>query len=257
MTELLGMTLSPYTEKARFALDHHAIPYRFRQYVPMLGEPGLRLRLKTPFGRVSVPVLFDGGRAVADSFKIARHVDAAGSGAKLFPEEHLADITAFNDRSEAALGAGRALAMRRLIDSPGTREEALPPFVPPALRPALTSMAGLGFAFVRKKYGASDELEGAARTFSAALVTLRETLRGRPYLLDAFTFADIAMAAPLFGVRPVDAAYVRLGDATRAAFTDESLAREFADLVEWRDARSTRSTERSAARSPEETARRA
>lgn len=236
MTELLGMTLSPYTEKARFALDHHAFPDRFQQYVPMLGEPGLRLRLKTPFGRVSVPVLFDGGRAIADSFKIARHVDAAGSGAKLFPEQHLADIVAFNDCSEAALGAGRALAMRRLIDSPGTREEALPPFVPPALRPALTSVAGLGFAFVRKKYGATDELEGAAKTFAAALVTLRETLRGRAYLLDAFTFADIAMAAPLFGVRPVAATYVRLGDATRAAFTDESLAREFADLLEWRDA---------------------
>ncbi len=88
---------------------------------------------------------------------------------------------------------------------------------------------------MRKKYGASDELEGPARTFAAALVTLRETLGGRPYVLDTFTFADIAMAAPLFGVRPVDAAYVRLGDATRAAFTDEVLAREFKDLLAWRD----------------------
>jgi glutathione S-transferase len=235
MTELLGMTLSPYTEKARFALDHHAVPYRFRQYVPMLGEPGLRLRLKKPLGKVSVPVLFEGRRAIPDSFRIARHADEHGAGETLFPEDHLADIAAFNDRSEAALGAGRVLAMRRMVASPDVREESLPAFVPRPLRAALLPVAGLGLEYVRRKYAGSDAIEGATRTFAAALVTLREALRGRAYLLGAFTFADIAMAAPLFGVRPVDEAFVHLGPATRAAFGDETLAREFADLLAWRD----------------------
>jgi glutathione S-transferase len=236
MADLWGMTVSPYTEKARFALDHHAIVYRYREYVPMLGEPGLRLRLKKPVGKVSVPVLFTNEGAIADSFRIAEHADASGAGPTLFPKEHRADIVAWNDRSEAALGAGRALTIQRLISSPATRMESMPPFIPKAMRPALGSVVGTAFQFVRSKYGAKGDTEGARQTFKASLVALREALGGRQYLLDGFTYADITMSALVAGVKPLGRAYLRMGPATRAAFGDEDLAREFADLVSWRDA---------------------
>jgi glutathione S-transferase len=234
MTELLGISVSPFSEKARFSLDHHGVPYRYREYVPMLGEPGLRIRLRKPTGTVSVPVLFDRGRVVTDSFRISRYAEAKGAGAPLFPEDRLADIVAWNDRCEAALTAGRALTMRKLLDAPETREEAMPPFIPKLLRPALGALVDAGYRFVRAKYDATDG-EAAAHTFRSQLVTLRAALAGRDYLLGDLTFADVAMSALLFGVAPPAPAYVRMGTATRAAFADAELAREFADLVAWRD----------------------
>ncbi|HVY46043.1 MAG TPA: glutathione S-transferase N-terminal domain-containing protein, partial [Minicystis sp.] len=113
MTELFGLPISPWTEKARFALDHHGVAYRYRIYVPMLGEPLLRARLRRPVGRVTVPVLFTDEGAFADSFAIARYADRVGAGAPLVPSERAADVAAWNDRSEAALAAGRALTLGR------------------------------------------------------------------------------------------------------------------------------------------------
>jgi glutathione S-transferase len=52
----------------------------------------------------------------------------------------------------------------------------------------------------------------------------------------AFSFADIAMATALQLTVPVADGYVALGPATRAAWADDALAAEFADLVAWRDA---------------------
>lgn len=60
-------------------------------------------------------------------------------------------------------------------------------------------------------------------------------LAGRAYLLDAFTYADVAMAVVLQMVRPVPDRYMPLGPAVREVRTNEELARGFADLVEWRD----------------------
>ncbi len=56
-----------------------------------------------------------------------------------------------------------------------------------------------------------------------------------PHLLGSFSYADIVMATLLQGVSPVADRFLALGPATRAAWTREGLAREYADLLEWRD----------------------
>src|SRR5580698_1853504 len=96
MIELLGLVYSPWTEKARWALDVRRVLYTFRPYQPILGEPALRLKLGRLRGRVSVPVLtLDDGRVLADSADIARWADGRGEGPRLFPPEHEAAIAGF------------------------------------------------------------------------------------------------------------------------------------------------------------------
>ncbi len=67
------------------------------------------------------------------------------------------------------------------------------------------------------------------------LLALREALGGRRTLASDFSYADLTMAVVLQMVSPVDERYIRIGEARRRAWTDDVLAREFADLVEWRD----------------------
>jgi len=38
MTELVGIPFSPWSEKARWALDVRRVPYRKVTYAPLLGE---------------------------------------------------------------------------------------------------------------------------------------------------------------------------------------------------------------------------
>lgn len=237
MAELVGLSYSPWTEKARWALDHHRISYRYAEHVPMLGEPLLRWKARRPTGKVTVPLFVDGGAPVMDSFAIARHVEPRGRGAPLVPYEQLGPIEAWNARSERALAAARGLIVARTARSERAKEEALPPIIPRSMRPSLTSVATMGLTFFRLKYDLDEAGEDERRGVIAEhLRALREGLRGRPHLLDGFTYADITMAAALQAVRPVDARYIRLRPATREAWTDPQLASEFADLVEWRDA---------------------
>ena len=120
MHELLGLPYSPWTEKARWALDVRRVPYRFRHYQPLVGEPALRLKLRRWRGNVSVPVLVraDGGPAIADSEHIARWADgegAGGSGPTLFPRDDEALVARFVALSERALAAARSLALVRML----------------------------------------------------------------------------------------------------------------------------------------------
>jgi len=238
MHTLVGLHYSPWTEKARWALAHHAVPYRYEEYVPMLGEPLLRVRARRPFGRVTVPVLLDDGHAVFDSWEIARLAERTGAGAPLFPPAREAQVRAWNERGETALRAARSLIVYRMGRDRAAQAEALPAFIPAPLRPHLASVAKLGTSFVGAKYRA-----GAAGTFESegvvrdVLEALRTGLDGgrKSYLLGGFTYADVAMSVVLQAVRPVRHPAVTLGEASRAAWGHEELARSYADLVEWRD----------------------
>jgi glutathione S-transferase len=241
MTELLGLPFSPWTEKARFALDARRVPYRFRHYQPLLGEPMLRVKLRRPLGRVSVPVLTcDDGRVVADSADIARWADGQGEAPRLFPPEHEAAIARFIALSERALAAGRALSLRRML----TDDEALDEMVPRPLRRLgrlATRTAGLGITRTLHKYGGHhDGPEVHRRTLASALDELRAALASAPAgeprtILGRLTFADIAMAQVLISVSPPTTG-LKLGPASRRAFVDPELAASHADLVAWRDA---------------------
>ena len=57
LPELVSLSYSPWSEKARWALDHHGIEYRNIAYTPMLGVPRLRMRLRAMRAKITVPIL--------------------------------------------------------------------------------------------------------------------------------------------------------------------------------------------------------
>jgi glutathione S-transferase len=240
VAELLGLPYSPWSEKARWALDLRRVPYRSRTYLALLGEPLLRIKLRRWTGTVTVPVLTcDDGRVLADSADIARWADQRGDGPQLFPREHEAAIAHFIERSEAGLRAGRALALRRMLED----DEALAEMVPRSLMRGLGSVAvrvaRLGIARTLRKYRALDDgPEEHERALGGVLDELRERLAGASdtprTLLGRLTFADVAMSQVLAFVAP-PATGLRLGRASRRSFSDERLRARYADLVEWRD----------------------
>lgn len=242
MIELLGLPYSPWSEKARFALDVRRIDYRFRLYTPLLGEPGLRIKLRRWTGTLTVPVLTtDDGSIRSDSVDIARWADTQGSGDTLFPREREAEMHSLMDLSERALAAGRGLSLLRMLDD----GDALREMVPKALRRPLGAVAEtIGRAGVKRtlhKYGADARSRDAHfQAFCAALDELREALSRAPVgeprtLFGRFSFADIAMSQALAFVEP-PAFGLRMGHASRRAFSDPALRERYGDLVAWRDA---------------------
>src|SRR5687768_11246992 len=106
MRRLIGLSYSPWTEKARWSLDHHGLEYHYREHTILLGSPRLRLQSRRFTGRVTVPALLDEGRVFGDSHEIARRADEVGSGPTLFPSQEVEEIFRWNLLSERALQAG-------------------------------------------------------------------------------------------------------------------------------------------------------
>lgn len=224
---------SPWSERARFALDHHRIDYREEAYVPMLGEPLLRLRTRVFRGPVTVPVLLHDGRVFRDSVEIARYADRLGKGTPLFPASAEADVTRYVEIATGIMEASRALSVSRMARDERLQFENLPPSVPAPLRPVFARM---GTRFMTRKYRLdARDLEQDRAMIRRGLEQLRTELRGRDTLLSGFTFADIAVAVSLTLLRPVEHPILPLGPGMRAAFTEPGLAEEFGDLLAWRD----------------------
>lgn len=232
---LIGLSVSSWTEKARWALDHHRLEYTYEEYLPLIGVPLLRLQMKRFRGKVSVPVLLSGDGQVFDgSLAIAHYADSIGTRSPLFMSHQVEDWDA---KSEAALVAARGLGMKKMSVSAGAKREQVPGFIPDGLRAAALPAASLGVSYIVRKYGVDRE---PAATFEAALreilLGLRAGLRGKDYLLGDFSYADITMAVTIQFIKPVSAQYMNVAPHTRECFTQPALAEEFSDLVQWRDA---------------------
>lgn len=236
---LVGEYFSPFTEKARWALDHHRVAYRYDEYTPLVGEPWLRLRAGRWKGRVSVPWLLGPGLSLGDSMAIARHADGIGSGESLFPAGEDAAIEAWNERAERIMRAGRAQVLERTEQSTQVAAESLPPALPAALRPMLAGSARLGTAYLRRKYAvvpvADEALDAEMGAIAAALAGTGGGDEGPRYLLGRFTFADVAVASALQAVHPHRRFPVGLQPGQRGAWTRAGLAGRWADVLAWRD----------------------
>lgn len=231
---LFHLPYSPWSERARWALDHHRVVYAKRLHKPMVGEPALRLATRRPIGRVSVPTLIDGGRVFDDSFTIAEHAERIGRGAPLFPAALHGEIRTWNAISEAALAAGRAASLRRALSSPSALEEGLEGVVPGPLRPYMRGVAKSAIIFLERKYHTE---QAATRALSEGLDRLRRALEvNGGTVLAQRTYADYTMAVVLQFVAPVANTHLAIGDGTRAVLGDPELAARYADLVAWRDA---------------------
>jgi glutathione S-transferase len=253
---LLHLPYSPWSERARWALDAKDVTYIPRRYQPVVGEPALRLQLGRRAGRqfgqwrgrVSVPVLFTAQGPLTDSLDIARWADAHGAGPTLFPSGSEEAMSTWCRRSDDALAAGRALALLRVVDDPAALEELTPPPLR-RLGGVARRIVQAGTWLTRRKYGGHQRGPEAHRQVVAeALEALRAALASRPpggagepkTLLDGFSYADITAAQMLVFVQPPAIGGrkepgLRVGPANARAFTDPILSERFADLAAWRD----------------------
>jgi glutathione S-transferase len=245
MLELIALPYSPWSEKARWALDHHAVSYRETPYQPLIGEPWMRVRQRKMTGPVSVPVLLGGEERCGDSWSIALYADSVGKGAPLLPEGERTVIREIDEMSERGLRAGRALALDRVLRSSAALSEMLPRPLRRVLGGVGTAIAAFGVRRTLRKYGAN------ALTLpqhEAQLVAVLDGMRARlaavaragsdpQYLLGRFSYADISAAQVLQFVSPVSDSFrgVRVGKASRACFEHEALAEAYRDVLAWRD----------------------
>ncbi|MCE9673304.1 glutathione S-transferase domain-containing protein [Myxococcus stipitatus] len=225
----MGEAFSPWTQKARWALEHCGVAFAYEEYVPTLSEPRLRWRIRQWSGRVSVPVLLAGEQVVRGSWDIARHA------ARLAGDDRLGDFEAvapWNDLSEAALAEARTRVVLRALEDPAALDEASAAVFPRPLCRPLRFIARDAARRLDRKYRHL-VVPGSLRV---ALERTRAALNasGGEHLLGRFSYADITMVVVLEAVAPAAPIDPPLGPATRRCWSDEALAEEFADLLRWR-----------------------
>jgi glutathione S-transferase len=232
-SKLIALPYSPWSRKAKWALDHHHIAYRYVTHMPMLGEPLLRLSARKLTGRVTVPLFVTDGARLMDSWDIARWADAHGEGEPLVPPEHEDEIRAWNERSEAMLSAGRALLLEKMLASPAALAENVPG---PRLGNLLAPIGALGTRFIASKHGAKGNVAAVREDMRRELAALDRALEKGDHLVGGrFSYADVAMALATIMLKPPGPGRDHLGDATRECWTQPELVAEFPKVLAWRD----------------------
>jgi glutathione S-transferase len=237
---LIQLPYSPWSERARWALEHHHVAYRPFEHVPMIYEPALRVvsAVLTKSGerllkKATVPMLIDDGKIYPDSVSIAERAEQVGSGTPLIPDGSRAEVLAWADTADRLLDSGRARLMDRLIADDAALRDALPP--PLRTLPASVATARLAAKFVKQKYVANGQTaaEHEAR-MDAELERIERALDGQSFLTGGgFTFADVAVASAIdmVDIRPETA----LGSASREVWGEPSLAKAHPKAIAYRD----------------------
>jgi glutathione S-transferase len=254
MRELIGIIYSPWTEKARWALDHHRVLYRYEEHLIIFGMPSLRWKMRR-FGLEgpTVPAWVDDTQKpvvrMTDSLAIAQEVDRTygrvSGETSLFPSGFEKEIERYNHWSETACDAGRYFASKGTLRSYEAKKASLPPFIPGFLRGIFVWLVSIGVAYLDFEFRVGLRKEAEARRegeYREVLLKLRQSLAaarastGTDYLLGGkLSFADVAMAAALQFVEPLGEEYLRIPPAIRQAFTHQKLSEEFKDLLDWRN----------------------
>ena len=223
---LITIPLSHYCEKARWALDRLALPYREEPHAPLLH----RLATKRSEGG-TVPVLVHGGRRYIDSTDILVHADTICGGDLLYPRDAALrrEVDALEERFDTELGPharrwayGHLLPDTRLVRSLWSRGV---PQLEASVLPMITPLARL---LVRAGYritpqGAQrslDRVRGVFRQVDGLLGDGRRFLAGERFTAADLTFA--ALAAPM--LLPAECRAVQPAlDAVPAAMREEVL----------------------------------
>lgn len=231
---LIGIIYSPWSARARMALDLAGVDYDYEEYMSQLGEPWLRWRLGRWSGPVTVPVLLTDDGPLTDSFDIARW--AAGRGRQeLVPPDRLEEVRRWNEVASDILAAGRLRTTRRTLADPDALRASLPPPVA-VLGPVGLAIGRYAARTLLSKYGTPDQDDAACeRRMREGLSAIRAGLGGRDTLLESFSWADCTAAAALTFVSPPGKRWFRIGKAALSVWREPAMAEEFADLIAWRD----------------------
>ena len=230
---LYGIHYSPWSLRARWALDHHGVRYRYREHTPLLGEWLLkwRARGRTGDGPVTVPMLVLPNRVLCDSFDIMAYADEVGGGSPLRAAD--AEVSAFVQELEPAYDTARRRVTRRILGDKDALTEAAAGAVPAWLAGPSRPVAALGTRFIARKYGFDPAGVDQLQPLREALEKVREMLGEGPFLEESFSAKDIAAACLVGAIRPH--ASLGLGPAMQRAWTHEELSESYADLLQWRD----------------------
>ena len=207
---LWHITISHYSEKARWALDYKSIPYRLRAPVPGAHIP---VALWLTYGRhYTLPVLDLGGERIGDSTAIIAALEQRQPEPPLYPRApaQLRRALALEEWFDEELGPYmRRFVFHELRRDPECFADVGAKAAPRAFR--LMGPAGAAFAraLVGLRYGArsDDAAETARAKIIAALDRLEAELGGGDYLVgESFSVADLTAAALLYPlVRPPEA----------------------------------------------------
>jgi len=210
---LITMPHSHYAEKARWALDRLAFPYREEPHVPLLH----RLATRRHGGR-SVPVLVHGKRRCVDSTDILAHADSVCGGDRLYPSDpaQRAEVEALEEQFDEALGPHtrrwayaqilrETTLLRRMMSRGVPRPEAA---LLPALMPLVISIVRSALRITPES--AQRSLERVREVFAEVGERVTD---GRRFLVgQRLSAADVTFASL--------AAPVLLPTACRAAYPD-------------------------------------
>ena len=242
LPELVGISYSPWTEKARWALDYCQVPYSYSEHTILLSMPKLSKRLKKPGKEITIPLLIAENGPILDSFEIALFADAHKNNpdqSPLFPADQLYEIKHLNMLCETVLDATRALVIQNILKNPQALQDSLPRAIPRFVRPPLKFMARLGTRYISKAFEVEEKSEAAHRlalTQGIFLLDRAWKKAGSRFMAgDHFTYADILLATTLQGVAPVKDTFISLTPALREVWSQPELAREMQDLTTWRD----------------------
>lgn len=226
LARLITMPHSHYAEKARWALDWLALPYREEPHVPLLH----RLPTTCHGGR-GVPVLLHGTQRLCDSTDILLHADAVCGGDKLYPSDPVQriEVLALEERFDDMLGPhtrrwayAQLLPDRRALRKMMSRgvpwwEAMLLPLMMPAIVPTVRA------AFRITPQSAERSRLRVWEVFKDVDARLGD---GRPFLAGGrFSAADLtfaALASPVLLPDQCGASYPPAGDVP-AAMREEVL----------------------------------
>lgn len=227
---LYGLRYSPWTERARFALDVCDVQHTMQGHQPILGELTLRLKAKS-LSHKTVPILVTAsGDVIKDSFDIARFAWASTPQLWEQWQTHEKAIMDAYALSERILNLSRLFALKRMKESPKTLEAQVPRWMP--MKAAVGSMGVNLFAY---KYGLDMPTAIDRESLNQALLALKEKILDRQYVSDQFSMADILLAVSLGAILPVSNEHIRINRGIRDAWTDEVSVSNFPEVFEWRD----------------------
>ena len=177
-TKLITMYGSPWSERVRWAFKFKRLPYEKENYEPGVDEE----KIKKLTGQALVPVLITDGKIIPDSTAILEWLEDSRPEPALLPKSE-------KDRAQVtSLGRAGDWSTRSASSDADHRARSSVPTTPKR------NEAGQYFG---GKYGHSPYMEEQAKlTLRRLLVSLKQTLSGRQYLVgDAFTRADLTTAA--------------------------------------------------------------
>jgi glutathione S-transferase len=242
MGELYYLHVSPWSEKARWAMDLSHYNYTKINFTPMITTPIVRIRSRNFTHRVTAPTLISNQLCINDAYSIARYVNNENSGkhnasVDLFPCDLNNQIDELDNLSNQILQAGRALVCIRMKNNRGAKLMSLPPVIPPVIRPIMLPVATMGLYYFKAKYGFDwNKHEEYIETMRLGLRKVQEQLTNSgDYLLGKFTYADIALAVTLQMIEPIGKKYIPLDSDTESCWKTPELKEEFSDLIEWRN----------------------